>query len=115
MASVFISYRRRPSAMLANLIARELRGHNIDVYIDTQRMDTAGDFPTRLADGIRDSDVFVCLVGDTTFDSEWVQQEVEIAHRLNRPMIPVFQESYNAQDAEKIDSRAIRALLEHDR
>ena len=114
MASVFISYRRKPSAMLANLIARELRGHDIDVYIDTQRMDTAGDFPTRLSDAIRDSDVFICLVGDTTFESEWVQQEIEIAHRLNRPMIPVFQESYNAQEAEKIDLLPVRALLEHD-
>src|SRR5690606_1704002 len=96
MASVFISYRRKPSAKLANLIARERRErHRIEVYLDTERMDTAGDFPTRLTDAIRKSDVFLCLVAEDTFESDWVQREIEAAHDLGKPMVPVFQESYN--------------------
>ena len=115
MPSVFISYQRRPSAMLANLIARELRErHHIDVYIDTERMDTAGDFPTRLNDAIRNSDVFVCLVGDTTFESEWVNREIENAHELGKPMIPVFQESYDPLAPPEQAPPGIKALLEHD-
>jgi serine/threonine-protein kinase len=115
MASVFISYRRKPSAMLANLVARELRErHHIEVYLDTERMDAAGDFPTRLTDAIRKSDVFVCLVAEDTLESEWVQREIETAHRQNKPMIPVFQESYNALQPRDTPSPFIRALLEHD-
>ncbi len=114
MASVFISYRRQPSAMLANLIARELRGHNIEVYLDTERMDTAGDFPTRLRDAIQQHDVFICLVADTTLESDWVQQEILTAHKLGKPMIPVFQESYNPLAPRDTFPPHLQALLEHD-
>ncbi|MBZ0285165.1 MAG: protein kinase, partial [Anaerolineae bacterium] len=114
MASVFISYRRKPSALLAQLIARDLKEKNIDVYLDTERMDTAGAFPNRLLTAIESSDVFVCLVGETTFDSEWVQREVEHAHRQNKPMIPVFQESYDPIPLEKLPTPHIKALLEFD-
>ncbi|MAS32367.1 MAG: hypothetical protein CL610_00075 [Anaerolineaceae bacterium] len=115
MSSVFISYRRKPSAMLANLIARELRErHHIEVYLDTERMDTAGDFPTRLTDAINKSDVFICLVAENTFESEWVQREIETAHSLSKPLVPVFQESYDPLAARDALSPYIRALLEHD-
>jgi len=115
MASVFISYRRKPSAMLANLIARELRErHRIEVYLDTERMDTAGDFPTRLTDAIRKSDVFLCLVAEDTFESDWVQREIEAAHDLGKPMVPVFQESYNPLEPRDSLPPHIRTLLEHD-
>src|SRR5690606_39765212 len=115
MASVFISYRRKPSAMLANLIARELRErHRIEVYLDTERMDTAGDLPTRLTDAIRKSDVFLCLVAEDTFESDWVQREIEAAHDLGKPMVPVFQESYNPLEPRDSLPPHIRTLLEHD-
>jgi serine/threonine protein kinase/uncharacterized protein YgiM (DUF1202 family) len=115
MASVFISYRRKPSAMLANLIARELRArHRIEVYLDTERMDTAGDFPTRLRDAIRKCDVFICLVAAETLESDWVQQEIKTAHSLDKPMIPVFQESYDPLQPRAGDAPSIQALLEHD-
>jgi serine/threonine protein kinase/uncharacterized protein YraI len=112
MTSVFISYQRKPSAMLATLIARELRERGIEVYLDTQRMDTAGAFPERLKDGIRNSDVFVCLVGDTTFESEWVQEEVKTAVEFSKPMIPVFQESY--QSGQAAPTPPIKMLVDYD-
>lgn len=115
MASVFISYRRKPSAMLANLIARELRErYRIEVYLDTERMDTAGDFPSRLTDAIRKSDVFICLLADETLESEWVQREIETAHAMHKPLVPVFQESYDSLAARDTPLPHIRALLEHD-
>jgi hypothetical protein len=36
----------------------------------------------------------VCLVADTTFESDWVRREIEHACKLGKTMIPVFQESY---------------------
>ncbi|MBZ0290302.1 MAG: TIR domain-containing protein, partial [Anaerolineae bacterium] len=114
MARIFISYRRKPSAMLATLMAKELRERGVEVYLDTQRMDTAGSFPTRLIEAIRDCDVFVCLVGESTFESGWVQQEIEAAHKYDRPMIPVFQESYKEISPASAPTPYIKALLEHD-
>ena len=114
MASVFISYKRKPSAILATLIARILREQSIEVYLDIQRMDTAGSFPTRLLDAIRECDVFVCLIGEETFDSEWVREEIQAAHKLGKPMIPVFQESYEQMPLGNAPTPYIKALLEYD-
>ena len=98
MATVFISYRRKPSAILAQLIVRDLKQRNIEAYLDTDRSDTAGAFPDRLLQAIKAADVFVCLVAEGTFESEWVQREIEHASRLDKPMIPIFQESLAARE-----------------
>lgn len=112
MTSAFLSYQRKPSAMLATLIARELRERGLEVYLDTERMDSAGAFPDRLKEGIRSSDVFICIVGSTTFESAWVQAEIKTAVDYQKPMIPVFQESY--QQAQSTPDPIIKRLLDHD-
>jgi serine/threonine protein kinase/uncharacterized protein YraI len=114
MASVFISYRRRPSAILAQLVVRDLKTQGIEVYLDVERAEGAGDFPSRLLQAIQNADVFVCLVGDTTFDSEWVRREIEHASQLGKPMIPVLQESYDPIPLDKAPTPHVKMLLEHD-
>ncbi len=92
---VFVSYRRIPSAMLAQLLAEKLPQRGIrHVFVDTRVTDGAGPFPDRLLRAIEACKVFVCLLADTTLDSEWVRTEIEHAYHLGKPMIPVFQESY---------------------
>jgi uncharacterized membrane protein YeaQ/YmgE (transglycosylase-associated protein family) len=110
--SVFISYRRLPSAMLATLMAKELERQDIRVYVDTRQQDGAGPFPDRLLSAIREQRFFVCLVADSTFDSDWVLKEIEYAHKLNKIMIPVFQESYNPTP--NPPNEHIQALLQYD-
>src|SRR5689334_8634477 len=114
MPSVFISYRRKPSAILAQLIVRDLKVRHIEAYLDTDRNDTAGAFPDRLLQAIQKADVFVCLVAEGTFESEWVQREIEHASRLDKPMIPIFQESYKPMALDAAPTPFIKALLEHD-
>ncbi|MBI1280833.1 MAG: protein kinase [Anaerolineaceae bacterium] len=114
MATVFISYRRKPSAILAQLIVRDLKLRNIEAYLDTDRNDTAGAFPDRLLQAIKNADVFVCLVGESTFESDWVRNEIEQANRLGKPMIPVFQESYKPITLDEAPTPFIKALLEYD-
>ncbi len=114
MATVFISYRRKPSAILAQLIVRDLKQRNIEAYLDTDRNDTAGAFPDRLLQAISKADVFVVLVGESTFESEWVQREIEHANRNGKPMIPVFQESYKPIALDAAPTPFIKALLEYD-
>jgi phosphate transport system substrate-binding protein len=96
MADAFISYRRRPSASLAQLLQEKLKNqHGIDAYVDTTRADSAHvQFPERLMQAIADSPTFVCLLGEGTLDSEWVRKEIQRAYDLKKFCVPVFQESY---------------------
>lgn len=96
MSDAFISYRRKPSAALANLIQRELRAtYRIDAYLDTTRTDsTRVQFPDRLMAAIGDAPTFICLLGDSTLNSAWVRKEIWRAYKLKKYCIPVFQESY---------------------
>jgi serine/threonine protein kinase len=111
---VFVSYQHEASAGWAVLLARELKErHKIGAFIDTQRLDAAVQFPEKLARAIERCDVFVCLLAAGTLDSRWVREEIRLAHRFGKPMLPVFQESFTAVEPEGLDE-AIRALLQFD-
>jgi hypothetical protein len=98
--------------MSARLLANELKSHNIEAYVDTNRVDGAGPFPDRLLRAIEQCDVFICLAADSTLDSEWVRREIEHAHKLGKPMIPIFQESYKS--APEIADEYIQQMLVQD-
>jgi serine/threonine protein kinase len=96
---VFLSYRRQSSAGWAVFFSRELREkHRIFAFVDTQRRDSARRFPEKLARAVADCDIFICLLAGDTLESAWVREEIRLAFENNKPMIPVFQESYQAKD-----------------
>ncbi len=115
MPSAFISYRRTTSAMLAYLLGRELEARGIKTYVDVRQDDgSPGLFPDRLLRAIEEHDVFICLVADKTFESAWVRREVEHAHSLGKPMIPVLQESFtHLSPPPEPPTEHIRALMDH--
>jgi hypothetical protein len=93
--AVFISYQRSVSSPWARLVKNEMeRAHGFDVFVDFEQRDTVGPFPKRLERHIQRCDVFVCLLAGSTLASSWVQREIELASRAGKPMIPVFQESF---------------------
>jgi hypothetical protein len=112
---VFISYQRDTSAGWAVLFSRELeQKHGITAFVDTQRLDGAVRFPVKLTRAIQDCDVFVCLLTDKTLGSKWVCEEIKLAWENNKPMVPVFQESYEQPAAsEKLDE-PIETLMSFD-
>lgn len=112
MIKIFISYRRSESAALATLIAKSLQTVEIDAYVDTRSSDAGGEFAERLHKAIENCDIFVPLLGKTTLDSEWVLNEIEHAHNLRKPMIPVFQESFVTPAPPQNED--VAALLGHD-
>ncbi|NWF68415.1 MAG: TIR domain-containing protein [Chloroflexi bacterium] len=111
MADVFISYRRKESSQLADNLVTKLKQRRISVFLDTRNTDGGGPFPPRLLAAIERSRVFVCLLGATTLESDWVQKEIEHAHKHKKVLIPVFQESYQ-RPAEALP--AVAALLQND-
>jgi hypothetical protein len=93
--AVFISYRRDESAMAARVLATALESkYGLYVFLDTERVDSAVPFPEELERAVRKADVFVCMLAKRTLSSAWVNDEIRIACELNKPMIPVFQESF---------------------
>jgi serine/threonine protein kinase len=114
-ARIFISYQRDSSSGWAVHFASELdRKHQIAAFVDTQRMDSAVRFPARLKRAIQDCDVFVCLLSGSTLQSKWVQEEIRLAWEKNKPMVPVFQESYSQPDPSEHLEPHIEALINYD-
>jgi serine/threonine protein kinase len=93
---VFISYQRQSSLALAWLISEKLQDHGIDPFLDLDRMDSnlGGSLRQKLFKEIELCDVFVCLLGEKTLESDWVNREIKYAHQQEKPMIPVFHENF---------------------
>ena len=110
--AIFISYQRNVSAILAMYFADKLRAQGIHAFVDAQGLDGAGPFPPHIERAIEDTDVFVCLLADTTLRAEWVLREIRIAQQFGKPMIPILQESYN-RGASASAEPAVADLLRH--
>jgi serine/threonine protein kinase len=112
---VFVSYHRNLSAGWAVLFARELKDkHNISAFVDTQRVDSAVRVPAKIRQAIQDADIFVCLLAKNTLRSTWVQEEVRIAWESGKPMIPVFQESFDAPASSDQLAPHIQTLMSYE-
>ncbi len=86
--------------------------HGLDIYLDVTRSDGASvQFPDRLLGAIAAAPVFVCLLAESTLDSEWVLKEIRHARALNKPCIPVFQENWTRYTGSDAD---VLYLLNHD-
>lgn len=109
----FISYRRVPSFTLADSIYTKLKYQfQIDTYLDVTRVDSAYvQFPDRLFTAIRESPLFLCVIGLGTLDSEWVLKEIRYAYELQKPCIPIFHEDYRPVES---DDPAINYVLSFD-
>lgn len=95
-SKVFLSYRRIDSEAHVIYFAEHLANYGIKPFLDTVSMEGTGQFPPEITQAITDCDVFLCFLGRTTFDSEWTRREIELAHTLKKPMIPIFQPDYES-------------------
>ncbi len=98
--NVFISYRRQPSATLAQLVHLELEKRGISSFVDVRNIQEVGHFPEHLRQAVREANYFVCLLAETTLESEWVREEIRYAHSLDKTLIPVFQESFQIPEGQ---------------
>ncbi|HEY6342475.1 MAG TPA: protein kinase [Bryobacteraceae bacterium] len=65
--SVFVSYHRAESSLLANMIKKEMeRESGFSVFVDAIQQDSSGQFPLKLRRRIEQCDAFVCLLGRST-------------------------------------------------
>ncbi|MEZ4671365.1 MAG: toll/interleukin-1 receptor domain-containing protein [Anaerolineae bacterium] len=91
MVSVYLTYRNDPSLALANLLAQFLQQNKIHVILSPK--DKSGNYRDTFPQ-IDEADVFMCVVTNGTFAPRWIQMEVEHAFSVLKPMIPIFEGSY---------------------
>lgn len=106
---IFISYRREGGAEKANLVKKELMLHGYteeDIFLDVHSMHQC-DFVQRIPNAIKNSDSFILIVGNHTFDKckatkDWLRQEIEIAIDNSIPIIPIFFDNITFIDPQNI-------------
>jgi serine/threonine protein kinase len=109
--NIFLSYRRDCSAAWVTLFARELKHAGMKVIVDVTRQDNALVFPAWLENAISKCDVFVCFLSKRTLTSKWVCEEIRIAHRYGKLMIPIFQEDFKPPKFLAPSDNSIETLL----
>jgi WD40 repeat protein len=100
MAGVFISYSRHDKDF-ADYIAEELRQRDFEVFIDYQRLLGGESWVERLGHEIDKREYVVFILSRRSVRSEWVQDEIAYARRLNKPIIPVIMERIKDSDWSK--------------
>jgi len=86
--TVFLSYRRQPSADLARYIRDRLIRMNVDVFFDVENLN-GGVFPEKIRDEIITRQYFLIILAPTTLDSDWVKREVQLAFKHYKKIIPL--------------------------
>ncbi|MCY3860334.1 MAG: toll/interleukin-1 receptor domain-containing protein [Gammaproteobacteria bacterium] len=93
---VFISHKQDESSEFASLIEAQLEAVIPGIHVFVDKDIRAGDvWLERIEQEIRNSDVFICLFGPTTPESQMVQMEVQWAmENLNCRIVPIWHHGY---------------------
>lgn len=96
--TVFISYRRDPSADLARHIYDKLKSRGANVFLDVEAIN-GGRFEAIIEREIILRDYFLVLLTPNTLDSEWVRREIATALRHQKKIIPVSARGFSLATA----------------
>lgn len=104
--TVFISYRRDPSAFIARAIYQDLRAHGYDVFLDVESIDN-GPFDETILQHIAAREHFLLILTIGTLDrcheqGDWIRREVEAAIRLKRNVVPILVDDLKMEQVEKL-------------
>lgn len=90
---IFISYNRHSSNTHAQLLYKELCGRNYMVFLDHKDL-PSGNYQHYIFNAIESCKDFIVLLTPTTFDSVWVQDEIQQALLHKRNIIPVIADDF---------------------
>jgi formylglycine-generating enzyme required for sulfatase activity len=113
--SVFISYRRSASKHLARLIFEKLRARGFDVFLDVTTIDS-GAFDRIILNQIAARPHFLLILSSGSLErcadeGDWLRREIEEAFRLQRNIVPVFDEGFNIEAEKQFLPEPIRSDL----
>jgi len=90
MGHVFVSYSHKDTEY-AHSFADKLQSTGFDVWID-ERLDYGSTWPQEIQKQLDSCDAFIVIMTPRSFDSEWVQNELNRAKRLGKPIFPLLLE-----------------------
>ncbi len=90
MAHIFISYSRKNQPYVRRL-AEEIRQRGFDVWMD-DRIDYGDNWWRAIVKAIEDCAAFVVIMSPDAEQSEWVQREILLAQREEKPIFPALLE-----------------------
>ena len=91
--NIFISYNRHSSNTHAQLLYKELCRRNYVVFLDHKDL-PSGNYQNYIFNAIETCKDFIVFLSPTTFDSVWVQEEVQQALLHKRNIIPVIADDF---------------------
>lgn len=88
MFNVFVSYSTHDLTNVVQL-QQTLAGTGIEVFVAEHSVRPGEHLSVRISAAINDCDLFVVLWSENAKKSDWVLQEIGIAHSLNKPILPL--------------------------
>lgn len=92
--SVFISYRRGESSTFALLLLARFQMIGLEPFLDLN-IEPGNEWHAQLEHEVKRRDYFICLVGPTTLESEYVREEIAWALAAKARMIPIWHNQFN--------------------
>jgi hypothetical protein len=90
MGHIFISYSHKDMDY-AYRLTETLQASGFQVWIDT-RLDYGSQWPREIQKRLDSCDAFILIMTPRSFDSDWVQSELQRAKRKGRPIFPLLLE-----------------------
>jgi len=90
MGHIFISYSHKDTTY-AHGFADNLQNMGFDVWID-ERLDYGSTWPQEIQKQLDSCTAFIVIMTTRSFESEWVQNELNRAKRLGKPIYPLLLE-----------------------
>lgn len=90
MSHIFVSYSHKDTDY-SHKLADYLREQGFEVWIDV-RLDYGSTWPQEIQKQLDTCSVFIVVMTPRSYDSEWVQNELNRAKRLGKPIFPVLLE-----------------------
>ena len=90
MSHIFISYSRKDKAYVSSLI-QALESRSFPVWLD-DRIDYGTTWPRIIREQLEACQVFLVVMSPRSEDSLWVQNELTLAQKLNKPVFPLLLE-----------------------
>jgi hypothetical protein len=93
-ASIFISYRRSDSSALALLLLARFKMRGQEPFLD-MNIAPGDDWEDRIRSEVMTRENFICLLGPTTLESEYVRQEIAWAQQAKARIIPIWHNGFS--------------------
>ena len=90
MSHIFISYSHKDSGY-AHQLADALHSRGVEVWID-ERLDYGSQWPHEIQKQLDSCGAFIVVMSPRSFESEWVQSELQRAKRKQKPIFPLLLE-----------------------